>query len=139
MTKRKAKAAAEPTTEVTQEAQAPEVAQEAVTPEATEEVALEVVAEEVAVPEAKADQPAPKVEVTAAAWPRQFKVTNNTPIPLHLSEVGVMLPANFNAPLNAATVSFVSEDALTREKTNADAIGRAHGFSDVLIIEEAAN
>lgn len=83
-----------------------------------------------------ADEPTEPV-ADSEAWPRTFKVTNNTPIPVYLSEAGVNLPPNYMAPANTATVVFQSNDALTREKSNADATGKAHGFTDVLIVEAA--
>jgi hypothetical protein len=105
-----------------------------VSPEATPEV--------VAAPSESTAPAAPEViteaaPVVEAAWPRRFEVTNNTPIDLHLTEAGVTLPANYLAPQNTAIVTFASEDALTREKTNAEAIGQIHGFVDVLIINAA--
>lgn len=116
------KSAQQATTEATTEA----------TTKATTEANAEGAAQQAA-PEANAEAS----DVRVGEWPRQFKVTNNTPVPMHLSEAGVFLTANYQAPGNTAVVTYTSQDALTRELANAQAIGKAHNFSDeVLLVEE---
>lgn len=76
-------------------------------------------------------------KTTGPAYPRTVRVTNNTPIPLYLTEARAHLAANFHAPRNTATVVYQAPDAFAREQANVAAIARAHGFTDPLLVEDA--
>ena len=74
---------------------------------------------------------------TGPVYPRRVQVTNNTPIPMYLSEARVSLAANFHAPSNTAVVVDQTPDAFAREQANVAAIARVHGFTDPLLVEDA--
>lgn len=74
---------------------------------------------------------------TGPVYPRRVAVTNNTPIPLYLSEARVSLAANFHAPRNTADVVYQTPDAFAREQANVAAIAGVHGFSDPLLVKDA--
>lgn len=73
---------------------------------------------------------------TERTYPWTGKATNNTPIPLYLSEAGVHLAANYHAPANAAEVTYQSADHFAREMANVDAIASVHGFENALILSD---
>lgn len=76
------------------------------------------------------------VDFSTKEFPLTLVATNNSPIPVFLNEVGVMLPANFFAPLNTANVTFATADHLAREIANIEAIAVAHSFDNVLQLAE---
>ena len=78
-----------------------------------------------------------KDTATGPVYPRRVAVTNNTPIPLYLSEARVSLAANFHAPRNTADVVYQTPDAFAREQANVAAIAGVHGFSDPLLVKDA--
>jgi hypothetical protein len=83
--------------------------------------------------------PADQAEKQAEqAYPRTLTATNNTPIPIYLSEAGVCLAANYHKPANAAVVTYQSADHFNREMANIEAIASVHGFSDPLIFSDPA-
>lgn len=76
------------------------------------------------------------VDFSIKEFPLTLVATNNSPIPVFLNEAGVMLPANFLAPLNTVTVTFATADHLAREIANIEAIAVAHSFENVLQLAE---
>jgi hypothetical protein len=72
----------------------------------------------------------------ATTYPRTVKVLNNTPIPIYLSEVGRHLAANYEAPNNAAVVTYQTADQFAREMANIEAIASVHGFEEPLVFSE---
>ncbi len=71
-------------------------------------------------------------------FPKWFRITNNTPMQVVFSEVGLELAGNAEpAGKTSDTVSFKDVDQLIRFATDIAAIAEMHGWQEPLTIEQA--